>query len=48
MPNRVNVTLEHHLVGNQSPRIVDWLLKLGAARVACPVFRGGGGSDTIS
>jgi len=28
--------------------MIDWLLELGAARVARPVLRGGGGSDATS
>jgi hypothetical protein len=28
--------------------MIDWLLELGAARVARPVLRGGGGSDAAS
>src|SRR4029453_16091942 len=30
------------MVCNQSPGMIDWLLELGAARVARPVLRGGG------
>src|SRR5215471_17034160 len=36
------------MVCNQSPGMIDWLLELGAARVARPVLRGGGGSDITS
>ena len=36
------------MVCNQSPGMIDWLLELGAARVARPVLRGGGGSDATS
>src|SRR5215467_7444528 len=36
------------MVCNQSPGMSDWLLELGAARVARPVLRGGGGSDATS
>jgi hypothetical protein len=36
------------MVCNQSPGMIDRLLELGAARVARPVLRGGGGSDATS
>src|SRR5262249_18219369 len=36
------------MVCHQSPGMIDWLLELGAARVARPVLRGGGGSDATS
>ena len=36
------------MVCNQSPGMIHWLLELGAARVARPVLRGGGGSDATS
>ena len=36
------------MVCNQNPGMIDWLLELGAARVARPVLRGGGGSDATS
>src|SRR5215813_1534543 len=36
------------MVCNQRPGMIDWLLELGAARVARPVLRGGGGSDATS
>jgi len=36
------------MVGNQRPGMIDWLLELGAARVARPVLRGGGGSEATS
>jgi hypothetical protein len=36
------------MVCNQRPGMIDGLLELGAARVARPVLRGGGGSDATS
>jgi hypothetical protein len=49
IPVRVNVTLEHRsTVCHRRPGTFDELLELGAARVARPVPRGGGGSDTTS
>src|SRR4029450_8666864 len=50
IPLWVNVTLEHRLytVCNRRPGTFDELLELGAARVARPVLRGGGGSDITS
>src|SRR5215510_14261597 len=36
------------MVCNPRPGMIDWLLELGAARVARPVLRGGGGSDATS
>ena len=36
------------MVCNQRPGMIDGLLELGAARVARPFLRGGGGSDATS